>query len=61
MYANFQENIFLEISGKKLRWHNYLEIWKFFPDIPVKIFFLKIGKYILKNVPNIEVDQASYK
>ena len=50
-YANFQEKIFAEISGKKLKTFHFSS---FLPEISAKIFFLKIGilrgKVYTKNV-----------
>ena len=62
-YANFQEKIVSEISGKKFRTLKWIFInypkFELFPRNLRKIFFLKIGilnlKVYTKNVPNIEV------
>ena len=61
MYANFQEKILAEISGKKFHCSTVITMksLELFPRNLCKHFFLKIGihsaKVYTKNVPNIEV------
>ena len=65
MYADFQENIFAETSGKKFQTFQCKnvttkKVWNFFPQtFQVHIFFLKIGirssKVFTKNVLNREI------
>ena len=64
MYADFQENIFAEISGKKFQILNCSNVTtmkslEHFPRNLRENFFSKIGihcaKVYTKNVPNIEV------